>query len=45
MNLVQETRTNMDQDTRVAHELGTGDKDEHRPGYESKDEQEPGYES
>ena len=36
MNLVQETRTNMDQDTRVDHELCTGDKDEQGPEYESR---------
>ena len=35
MNLVQETRTNIDQDMRVDHELGTRDKDEHGPGYKS----------
>ena len=33
MNLEEDTRTNMDQDMKVHHELGTGDKDEHRPGY------------
>ena len=36
MNRVQETRTNMDQDMRVDHEQGTGDKDEHGPGYEGR---------
>ena len=36
MNLVQEPRTNIDQDIGVDHELGTGDKDEHGPGYEGR---------
>jgi len=31
MNRVQETRTNMDQDMRVDHEQGTGDKDQQGP--------------
>ena len=36
MNLVLETRTNIDQGMRVDHELGTGYKDEHGPGYEGR---------